>query len=162
MEIRGLTLTQPWATLVALGLKSYETRSWDTGYRGLVAIHAAKNFPRDAQRLSQTEPYLTAVNRPPDEFPLGVILCIVRIVWTKTTSNVHFVGSPERDFGDFGPDRYAWALEYKVALGKPIPCRGMLGLWTLPPAALAACETAIDTIQRRHHGHRSLQISSTD
>lgn len=43
--IRGLTLTQPWATLVALGEKHYETRSWDTGYRGLVAIHAAKKFP---------------------------------------------------------------------------------------------------------------------
>ena len=35
-----LTLTQPWATLVALGAKHIETRSWSTNYRGLLAIHA--------------------------------------------------------------------------------------------------------------------------
>jgi hypothetical protein len=149
LEIRGLTLTQPWATLVDLGQKRYETRSWDTGYRGLVAIHAAKKFPHNAQRLSQTEPFLAAMGRPPEEFPLGVILCIARIAWTKPTSSLHFVAPPERDFGDFGSDRYAWALEHVVSLRQPIPCRGMLGLWALPPEALAACKAAVGAITRR-------------
>jgi activating signal cointegrator 1 len=36
-----LTLWQPWASLVALGVKSIETRSWSTKYRGPLAIHAA-------------------------------------------------------------------------------------------------------------------------
>lgn len=149
MEIRGLTLTQPWATLVSLRYKRLETRSWDTGYRGLVAIHAAKKFPTDAKRVSQRDPFLSAINRPVDEFPLGVILCIVRIVWIRNTENVQFVAPPERDFGDFGPGRYAWGLEHVVSLGQPIPCRGMLGLWALPPEALAACEAAIKTNDRR-------------
>lgn len=35
-----LTLTQPWATLVAIGAKHIETRSWGTAYRGPLAIHA--------------------------------------------------------------------------------------------------------------------------
>ena len=131
-EVRGLTLTQPWATLVALGLKRYETRSWDTGYRGLVAIHAAKKFPRDAQRLSQAEPFLTATNRPPDEFPRGVILCIVRVLSSVPTMNITPPESPELDFGDFGPGRYAWVLKSVLLFGNPIPCRGMLGLWALP------------------------------
>ena len=38
--MRILTLDQPHARLVALGVKPYETRSWATAYRGLVAIHA--------------------------------------------------------------------------------------------------------------------------
>jgi hypothetical protein len=38
--MKGLTLTQPWATLVAIGAKRIETRSWPTRYRGLLAIHA--------------------------------------------------------------------------------------------------------------------------
>lgn len=42
MEIKAITLRQPWATLVALGLKHYETRDWGTNYRGRVLIHAAK------------------------------------------------------------------------------------------------------------------------
>lgn len=42
-----LTLTQPWATLVALGEKRWETRDWpppETARGDLVAIHAAKTF----------------------------------------------------------------------------------------------------------------------
>lgn len=40
--MKALTLIEPWAALIAHGLKSYETRSWQTGYRGLIAIHAGK------------------------------------------------------------------------------------------------------------------------
>jgi len=43
--LRGFTLTQPWASLVAGGAKHNETRDWYTSYRGLLAIHAAKTFP---------------------------------------------------------------------------------------------------------------------
>lgn len=39
--MRGLTLTQPWAQLVAADAKRIETRSWRTHYRGPLAIHAA-------------------------------------------------------------------------------------------------------------------------
>lgn len=38
--MKALTLYQPWATLVALGAKRVETRSWHTHYRGTLAIHA--------------------------------------------------------------------------------------------------------------------------
>lgn len=39
--MKALTLTQPWATLVAIGAKRIETRSWSTSYRGdLLLIHA--------------------------------------------------------------------------------------------------------------------------
>ena len=40
--IKVITLWQPWAQLMALGLKRFETRSWSTDYRGVLAIHAAK------------------------------------------------------------------------------------------------------------------------
>ena len=40
--MKALTLWQPWASLVALGVKTIETRSWSTTYRGPLAIHAAK------------------------------------------------------------------------------------------------------------------------
>lgn len=40
--MKAITLHQPWATLVSLGVKTIETRSWTTRYRGPLAIHAAK------------------------------------------------------------------------------------------------------------------------
>ena len=39
--MRVLTLHPPWATLVALGVKSIETRGQRTDVRGRIAIHAA-------------------------------------------------------------------------------------------------------------------------
>lgn len=41
-HMKIITLWQPWASLIALNLKQYETRSWSTKYRGKIAIHAAK------------------------------------------------------------------------------------------------------------------------
>lgn len=43
--MKALSLHQPWASLVALGVKTIETRSWSTSYRGPLAIHAAKRTP---------------------------------------------------------------------------------------------------------------------
>ena len=43
--MKALTLHQPWATLVAVGEKRIETRSWSTDYRGPLAIHAGKARP---------------------------------------------------------------------------------------------------------------------
>ncbi len=38
--MKAITIRQPWASLVALGVKTVETRSWHTRYRGPLAIHA--------------------------------------------------------------------------------------------------------------------------
>jgi activating signal cointegrator 1 len=40
-NIRAITIHQPYATLLALGLKQYETRTWPTSHRGLLLIHAS-------------------------------------------------------------------------------------------------------------------------
>lgn len=40
MSMKTITLHQPWASLVAQGVKTIETRSWKTSYRGPLAIHA--------------------------------------------------------------------------------------------------------------------------
>jgi activating signal cointegrator 1 len=45
--VKAISLWQPWATLIALGEKKFETRSWLTNYRGQIAIHAAKRMEPD-------------------------------------------------------------------------------------------------------------------
>ena len=42
---RAISLTQPFASLMAIGAKKVETRAWRTHFRGWVAIHAAKANP---------------------------------------------------------------------------------------------------------------------
>lgn len=42
--MKALTIRQPWASLIAAGVKTIETRSWSTKYRGRLAIHAGLSF----------------------------------------------------------------------------------------------------------------------
>lgn len=42
-------MTEPWASLVAIGAKRIETRSFRVSYRGELAIHAAKGIPKYAR-----------------------------------------------------------------------------------------------------------------
>ena len=44
-DARTLTNRQPWASLIALGVKTIETRSWRTDHRGPLVIHAGKAEP---------------------------------------------------------------------------------------------------------------------
>ena len=39
--MKVITIKQPWATLIAEGIKKYEFRSWKTNYRGEIYIHAS-------------------------------------------------------------------------------------------------------------------------
>ena len=61
-----ITLTQPWATLVAIGAKKIETRSWATKYRGPLLIHAAAGYGKGGLRghkeLCGTEPFCSILN----------------------------------------------------------------------------------------------------
>lgn len=52
--MKFLTIRQPWASLIAVGAKTIETRGWSTKYRGPLAIHAGKAKPsRDLVRMGQ-------------------------------------------------------------------------------------------------------------
>lgn len=63
--MRCITLTQPWATLVAVGAKRIETRNWSTAHRGPLAIHAAISYGRGGKRgfysRCQYDPFKSAL-----------------------------------------------------------------------------------------------------
>lgn len=54
--MKALTIRQPWASLIGLGVKTIETRSWTTRYRGPLAIHAGKRPPEPDLRLGPGGP----------------------------------------------------------------------------------------------------------
>ena len=65
--------------------------------------------------------------------PLGEIVAIARLCSVRRTEDViHQIGENEEAFGDYSGSRYAWCLEDVVKLRKPVPCKGALGLWTVP------------------------------
>ena len=38
--MKAISIKQPWASLIAHGIKDIENRTWRTNYRGRVLIHA--------------------------------------------------------------------------------------------------------------------------
>lgn len=123
--MKALTLWQPYAQAIAVGLKRYETRSWSTCHRGSIAIHAAKR-PLRKNDLELAERYgLEAV-------PLGFIVAIaeLRECLPITKDLAAQQSTTELDFGDWRPGRYAWLLENIQRLKEPVMERGMQGLWS--------------------------------
>ena len=140
-------MTQPWASLVAIGENTIETRSWSTRYRGRLAIHAAKGFPADARALCQRQSYRAVLVRhgyaSADDLPLGCVIAVAILEDVLAFDRSSLRGVRERarrgelpeheaDFGDFSPGRFGFVLRDVRRLAVPVPARGMLGLWTLP------------------------------
>jgi len=133
--MRVITLTQPWATLVAIGAKKMETRSWEVTFRGPLLIHAAKGYPRDAKEFASSSGVISVTGMQPSDYPTGVILAKCELVGCIRTTK-EFEAALHRDnlqewmFGNFEPGRYAWQLQDIRRLAKPIPAKGALGLWS--------------------------------
>jgi len=157
--MKAITIAQPYATLIALGQKKIETRSWSTSYRGPLAIHAAKgpghlgSF-KALRDLCGTQPFFDALmpivpnynaycDRDAifEQLPLGAIIATCVLVDCVPTEHIRSVKivrrgnhewlwtENEKAFGDYTPGRYAWLLSNVRALPEPIPARGALGLW---------------------------------
>lgn len=156
--MKTLSLLQPWASLVAAGAKRIETRSFRTSYRGPLAIHASKGFPRDAKDLCNAAVVRKALGWSFDYQPTLTFGCIVatcRLVQCLQTEvvvevakgnggtfldfglNEWIVSEQELAFGNYEPGRWAWLLADIKALPAPVPAKGALGLWEwTPPRAV--------------------------
>ena len=132
--VLAISLYNPWAYLAAIAAKKYETRSWLTNYRGMIAIHATIISPEWATMLCEQSPFNEVLAEAGitswRELPRGVLLATGRLVGCVRTDNIAaHISAHERAFGDWTPGRYAWELADMQLLPEPIPARGRQGLW---------------------------------
>lgn len=123
--MKVLTIKQPWATLIMLGYKKYEFRSWQTKYRGEILIHAGKGVDKEA--MKRLKKYL------PGELPSGKILGKATLVdcikvtpefknqLLKENKDIYATSSFSEDFG--------WKMENVEVFKEPIDAKGNLSLW---------------------------------
>jgi hypothetical protein len=133
--VKGFSLIEPWASLVVLGKKRVETRSWrmPDWAKGLrVAIHASKS--REAiEDGTASELFDIAELEVPDKWNLGAIIGTVELVRCEPTETIReTLYGMELDFGNYISGRFAWVMDQPHQITKPVPCRGMLGLWEVP------------------------------
>lgn len=133
----AITLTQPWATLMAMGAKRIETRGRRTNYRGWIAIHSAKAFPQECQWLCFQDPFRRTLQCLPVQLPLGVVLAVVRVVDCQPTETLVRAArgayGDERVFGNYDPGRWGYMTTDVRQLREPIPMRGSQTIpWRMP------------------------------
>lgn len=134
--MKMISLWQPWASLMALGLKQYETRHWSTRYRGVIGIHATKNYTRNQKdywkRLCADHPEL---NPYVDyEFPTGCVVAAMRLTHIFETEPLQpTLSLLEQHVGDYSPGRFAWKMELIKVPANPIPVVGQQGIWDWHP-----------------------------
>ena len=124
--MKVLTIKQPYASLIAEGLKTYEFRTWKTNYRGELLIHAGKGVDKEAMKRME---YLNL------DYPQGCILAKVTL-----TDCVQV----DEDFRDKLRQEnsvvYAGVIEDKIWQGygfqlndiqkiEPVFINGKLGFW---------------------------------
>lgn len=123
--LKALTIKQPWASLIMLGYKGFEFRSWRTNYRGKLLIHAGQGI--DKQAMLRLEKYL------PRELPMGKILGKVTLVdCIKCDEN--FKEKCLKENKDVYAkstfvEKFAWQLENVEVFDEPIEAKGHLSLW---------------------------------
>ena len=91
--MKVLSLTEPYATLIKKGIKTIDTRSWKTSYRGKLLIHASstpipKEYKANLELMSLVD--LNELNYgniicspecarvPENSFPVPSILYVVQ------------------------------------------------------------------------------------
>lgn len=146
--LRALTVRQPWAWAIAHGGKDVENRSWPTSYRGLLAIHAGARWDEDG---AWDRRVIDAASK--DQHPGGYFDPPLKVEFDTGTGRTLRLLSDNRRFvlgaviavaelvdvtrGDSSPwavpGEFHWRLANVRPLDEPVPCKGRLGLWTLPP-----------------------------
>ena len=144
--MKAISLHQPWASLIAEGIKTVETRSWAPpkaliGQR--IAIHAAKR-PMNIRGWGNqfTRAWLAQYPKGWEgKIPLGAVVCTAVLSKVGMCSSLYVVNGdivpmPVDPWGDFTIGRWMWFLEDIERLDPPVPVNGHQGFWNLEISSL--------------------------
>ena len=124
--MKAITIKQPYATLIAEGLKEYEFRTWKTKYRGDILIHAGKGVDKDAMKRFE---HLNL------EYPSGCIIAKATLADCVEIDDAMKSTLREKNFLVYqgtteSSDWHGYGFKMEnVEKMSPIPVDGKLSLW---------------------------------
>jgi len=101
--MKALSVKQPWANMIASGVKTIETRKWSTDYRGMLLIVSS---------------------RTPKIEPAGCAVAVAKLVDCRPLTSADV----EEACCDWYPGAFAWVLT-NICRVKAVSVRGQLGLF---------------------------------
>lgn len=147
----AITLHQPWASLIALGIKTVETRSWPAPVRLLernIAVHAAKLVVREPGPAIDEAIVARMGEDWRSVIPAGMVVATATLAGLARVERVNLVeeyathepgteagcavgkGKSRIDpWGDFSSGRWLWFLTEVRPLPEPVPAIGRQTFW---------------------------------
>lgn len=129
--MKAITIKQPWAALIAAGMKDVENRSQNWTYRGRIAIHSSQTTDWDAfndehvQRATGLPAGTNALGGPRWRF--GNVIGVAFLAGTHRSRPGCCASVWAR-----ADARWHLRLHSAVVLPRPVWCAGQLGPWDLP------------------------------
>lgn len=142
--MKALSIIQPWASLIATGIKDIENRTWRTSYRGEFLIHASGKHLKLGWAALTPEQYKAAQRLI---CPFGTVndsklLPVSAIIGKATLADC--VQNHPSVWAEEGV--WHWVLKDMVLFDKPIlNVKGRLGLWDFDDALLADAKPCVAT-----------------
>ena len=133
-SLKAISLWQPYCSLIALGLKKYETRSWKTNHRGKLLICSTAKLTK--KQYQQYLKICNSVELPAwneINFPCGKAIAVCDLVdcIPITPSFIKEQSETEIKSGDWEVGRYAWKLENIQPITEPFAVKGKQGLFNI-------------------------------
>lgn len=141
--MKAITIKQPWASLIAHGIKDIENRSWRTHYRGLIFIHSSQAIVNALYLTDEQEDAIRGdirhdlINRKlPNSAIIGevnIVDCVLNhsSIWAEQMITYPSEEIPGMNIIQKG-QKYAWnwVLANPVLYDKPIlNVKGALSFW---------------------------------
>lgn len=165
--VKALTVWQPYASLLALEEKEFETRGWATKYRGPLAIHAAakkwepwkddvfqfeKEYTQTIKGFLQTQ--IASKEIEERILPYGAVIALAELVDVVPAAKAE-ISDKERYLGDWSRGRFGWRMKIVANLiHEPVKYKGAQGLWNLPVSVLGAAEQMAVVERRKAWGEK--------
>ena len=146
MTSNAFTCTGPYAILILYGIKRTENRSaWPEPREGRAAISCSKSFCKEEYGRFIA---WASVNLPPEDFEKLPVWREVKD-WPGKIVGVCDYKARERTGRETWDEgyQYWWDLSNVVRLPEPIPCRGNVGMWSLPPSIAQSVLDQVHSLQ---------------
>ena len=122
--MKVITIKQPWASLIASGIKEYEFRSWKTNYRGKLLIHAGNGVDKDIDKFKDLNL----------EYPKKRIVALVELIDCLKLDdelNKKIISENNIAYGNKYKEGYAWKIRLIKKIDSKEEINGKLGLWNI-------------------------------
>jgi hypothetical protein len=128
LDFRVLTVRPPWSAFITAQAKTVENRTWQTHYRGLLAIHAGVT----GDRMAFSHPAASQAVRVSASRWIEVRGAIVALADLVDCHPLQ-PGCCSSQWADRDGGVFHWSLANVRPLPTPVPAKGRLGLWIPDP-----------------------------